>query len=101
MAILTSRLQTGSAAFKFNAQAYQQLVKPIEEARQQANAGGGEKARNLHRQRGKLMARERIHRLLDQEEVIAPGEEYRRVRWLCHAPMVAAGAGGVAPASVD
>ena len=65
MAILTSRLQTGSAAFKHNAQAYQQLVKPIEEARQQANAGGGEKARNLHRQRGKLMARERIHRLLD------------------------------------
>ena len=40
MAILTSRLQTGSAAFKLNAQAYQQLVKPIEEARQQANAGG-------------------------------------------------------------
>ena len=65
MAILTSRLQTGSAAFKHNVQAYQQLVKPIEEAREQANAGGGEKSRNLHRQRGKLMARERIHRLLD------------------------------------
>ena len=30
---------------------------------------------------------------LNTEEVIAPGEEYRRVRCLCHAPMVAAGRG--------
>ncbi len=65
MAILTSRLQTHSDAFQRNAQAYRQLCLPIEQARQQAVAGGGEKARQLHRQRGKLMARERIHRLLD------------------------------------
>ena len=26
---------------------------------------------------------------LNTEEVIAPSEEYRRVRWLCHAPIVA------------
>jgi 3-methylcrotonyl-CoA carboxylase beta subunit len=52
-------------AFDRNLQAYRQLCQPIREARAQAQAGGGEKARSLHRERGKLMARERIHRLLD------------------------------------
>ena len=65
MAILSSRLHAGMPAFDRNLQAYRQLCQPIREARAQAQAGGGEKARSLHRERGKLMARERIHRLLD------------------------------------
>jgi len=65
MAILTSKLQTNSSAFIHNVQSYQKLVFPILQAREMANIGGGEKARNIHLQRGKLMARERIHRLLD------------------------------------
>src|SRR5690606_24444519 len=51
--------------FDDNLHAYETLRQGLEQARAQALAGGGERARELHRSRGKLMARERIAQLID------------------------------------
>ncbi|SSW70939.1 Methylmalonyl-CoA carboxyltransferase 12S subunit [Achromobacter veterisilvae] len=65
MAILSSRLGSGSPKFVANAAAYDELRAPLLAARERAVAGGGERARQVHLARGKLLPRERVNILLD------------------------------------
>ncbi len=62
---LTSSLQTGSSAYAANAKHNQALVEGLRTRTAQAALGGPESARTRHAGRGKLLARDRIARLLD------------------------------------
>ena len=63
--ILRSQVDTSSGAFRRNREAYDAQRASIDAARAAALAGGGPEAQQLHRSRGKILARERISRLLD------------------------------------
>ena len=65
MTTLVSQLRTNGQAFARNIAAYDELRRDLSEVRGLAIAGGGAKALATHAGRGKLTARERIHRLLD------------------------------------
>jgi 3-methylcrotonyl-CoA carboxylase beta subunit/propionyl-CoA carboxylase len=63
--VLDSHVATGSAEFRDNAARMDALVSELRERLARARAGGGDEAVRRHREQGKLMARERIERLLD------------------------------------
>jgi acetyl-CoA carboxylase carboxyltransferase component len=63
--ILESRVDRAAAAFAENRARMGELVAELRERSAQVAAGGGEKAIEKHRARGKLLARERIDRLTD------------------------------------
>src|SRR5262252_9713578 len=65
MEVLQSQINPTSAAFKSNLAHNLEQVRRLRERLQHVQAGGGERAVALHRQRGKLLARERIDTLLD------------------------------------
>ena len=65
MDILQSRIDTDSPDFKRNTAHNLEQAERLREALRQVREGGGERAVALHRQRGKLLARERIDALLD------------------------------------
>jgi acetyl-CoA carboxylase carboxyltransferase component len=65
MSVLESHVDTSSAEFRDNAAHMDGLVLRLREALAQARAGGGEQAVRRHREQGKLLARERVERLLD------------------------------------
>jgi 3-methylcrotonyl-CoA carboxylase beta subunit len=65
MAVLPSFASASGPAFQANRAAYEVLRERVREAREASIIGGGEKARELHRGRGKLMPRDRIAELLD------------------------------------
>ncbi len=65
MAVLTSRLERDSDSFERRRARMEELVAELRERTAQAAAGGGERAVERHRTRGKLTARERVDRLLD------------------------------------
>ena len=65
MSSLDSRVDTASAEFHDNAAAMAALVAQLRERLAAARRGGGEPALRRHREQGKLLARERIERLLD------------------------------------
>lgn len=65
MTTLVSKLRAGGPTWERNLAAYDVLRREVAEVRAQAIAGGGAKALATHASRGKLTARERIHRLLD------------------------------------
>ncbi|WP_461480536.1 carboxyl transferase domain-containing protein [Porticoccus sp.] len=67
MAILSSKLDTNSPEFQQNRQHMQGLVERLEHTLKQVRQGGGETARQRHRERGKLLPRERIEQLLDAD----------------------------------
>jgi len=62
-----SRLDGASAEFQANREAMLQLVEAFHEKTREVQKGGGEKAKALHRQRGKMTARERIDFVLDPD----------------------------------
>jgi len=62
---LTSTLSPRSETFAANVAAHERAMEPIHEAAALAMAGGGEKARDRHVSRGKILPRERVSRLLD------------------------------------
>ena len=62
---LQSRVRTDSDEFRANRAAMQALVRQLAARRAVARAGGGAAARERVRSQGKLTARERIDRLLD------------------------------------
>ncbi|MGH3089821.1 MAG: carboxyl transferase domain-containing protein, partial [Rubrobacteraceae bacterium] len=51
--------------FEQNAEDYGQLLSELRELSAKARLGGSEKARKRHEGRGKLLARDRVERLLD------------------------------------
>src|SRR5204862_4025007 len=56
-----------SEAFTANRAAMLALLEQVQQAQQQAIQGGGERYVQRHRERGKLLARERIDLLLDED----------------------------------
>jgi 3-methylcrotonyl-CoA carboxylase beta subunit len=70
MTLLKTRLVPDSDEFRANARAMQAMVVDLRAKHAQVRAGGDERARARHTGRGKLLARERIERLLD------PGSEF-------------------------
>src|SRR5437588_11416968 len=67
MAVLTSQVERESDAYEQRARQMEALVSELRERTAQVAAGGGEKAVERHRSRGKLLARERIDRLVDPD----------------------------------
>ncbi len=65
MSILKSSLHAGSEEFRHNAEAMRLLVEDLRQKVAQIKLGGGERAREKHLARGKLLPRDRIRRLLD------------------------------------
>jgi len=67
MAVLDSQVERDSEAFAARAERMESLVGELRERTAQVAAGGGSKAIEKHRSRGKLLARERIDRLVDPD----------------------------------
>ncbi|MCD4510567.1 methylcrotonoyl-CoA carboxylase [Brucella pseudogrignonensis] len=65
MPVLKSEIATRSAAFEANRQAMLAAIDLVAEASRIAIDGGGEKARERHVSRGKLLPRDRVAQLLD------------------------------------
>ncbi len=65
MAAFRSSVDTKAPAFKANAERMAALVADLRARVAEAVAGGGERARAKHLERGRLLVRERIRRLLD------------------------------------
>jgi 3-methylcrotonyl-CoA carboxylase beta subunit len=67
MAVLATRLNPRSEAFKAQAAAMQALVDDLNDQLARIAQGGGDAARAKHTGRGKLLPRERVERLLDPD----------------------------------
>ncbi len=65
MTLLNSQLNPTSDIFRMNQTAMDALVNQLERTVDHIEQGGNEKARERHRQHGKLLPRERLHLLLD------------------------------------
>src|SRR4029077_6325805 len=65
MEVLRSNVNPRSDAYQGNRSAFLEQLAYLEEQRALTRGGGGPKYAHRHRQRGKLMARERIELLLD------------------------------------
>ncbi|MGZ4381170.1 MAG: carboxyl transferase domain-containing protein [Gaiellaceae bacterium] len=65
MAVLTSQLDRDAEEFARRDERMEELVTELRERTAQVARGGGEKATERHRSRGKLPARERVDRLVD------------------------------------
>ena len=83
MAILESRIDTGSEAYRENRERMLERLEKLEEEQAKARIGGGEKRVERHHSRGRLLPRERIELLLDRDSpfleigaLAAYGSEY-------------------------
>ena len=65
MEVIGSDLRTAERDFLDNQARMEALVRELKERLAQVRAGGGQRAVDLHRSRGKLLARERIESLVD------------------------------------
>src|SRR3954462_10394314 len=65
MAVLTSQLDRDAEEFARRRERMEELVAELRERTAEVARGGGEKATERHRSRGKLPARERVDRLVD------------------------------------
>ncbi len=65
MSKLAVSVKTGDAAYQANKANMEALVADLKEKVERIEMGGGDKARDRHTGRGKLLPRERINRLLD------------------------------------
>jgi len=65
--VLRSNADTRSDAYRANREAFLEEIERVGALQAQAREGGGEKYVRRHRERGKLMARERIELLLDRD----------------------------------
>jgi len=65
MTVLRTHVDPGSAEFERNEAAHRELAADLRARLERAAGGGGEKARERHVARGKLLPRERVERLAD------------------------------------
>jgi acyl-CoA carboxylase subunit beta len=65
--VLTSHVDTRDETYQANRQAQRALLKELDKQLGLALAGGGERYQQRHRDRGRLLARERIELLLDPD----------------------------------
>src|SRR2546422_776070 len=64
---LTSRVDPHSARFSENTAAFAALLDALESQQRRARDGGGPRAVERHRSRGRLLAQDRIDLLLDED----------------------------------
>jgi len=62
---IVSSILAGSEAFAANRAAHLDMLRPVADAAARAIAGGGDRARERHLSRGKMLPRERVANLLD------------------------------------
>ena len=67
MPVLKSRLDTRSEEYQDNRATLLAKIEEFESLQERARQGGGEKYVQRHRDRGKLLARERIELLVDRD----------------------------------
>src|SRR5262245_37323653 len=67
MTVLASQVKVNSDGFKKNQLEYNKLLEELRTRVDQVQQGGGEQAVARHRQRNKLLARERIEQLVDPD----------------------------------
>jgi len=67
MGIIETHIDRDSSTFQENARYFQELLEQLDQRVKQVQQGGGEKAIIRHRQRNKLLARERIQLLCDPD----------------------------------
>ena len=67
MEVLKSRVDTRAERFQANREAQLGMLAEVERLLEESRAGGGERSIERHRGRGKLLVRERIELLLDQD----------------------------------
>jgi acetyl-CoA carboxylase carboxyltransferase component len=84
MPVLPTTIDPSSETFRANERALAEAVDKVNEQLEAARAGGGEQYVTRHKERGKLLARERIELLLDRDSAFlelaslaAWGTEYR------------------------
>src|SRR5690348_15494880 len=65
MPVLRSQVSPQSAEFKANAAHHQKLADQLQKNLETAAQGGGAETRQKHQSRGKLLARDRVAKLLD------------------------------------
>src|SRR3954447_16776861 len=65
--VLRSVLDTGGEQYRVNRAAQLALIEQLEEQLELARAGGGPRYQQRHRERGRLLARERVELLLDRD----------------------------------
>ncbi len=65
MPLIASKANTRAPEFEENRRANMALVRDLREQVERTKLGGDERARRRHRERGKLLPRERVRRLLD------------------------------------
>ena len=65
MSVLKSAINPRDAGFKANAAATAKLVEELKSRMAEAAQGGGERSRQRHASRGKLLPRDRVERLVD------------------------------------
>ena len=65
MTIYRTKISVDSDDYKRNAEAHRALADDLRRRNEELDRGGNERARARHQQRGKLLARDRIARLLD------------------------------------
>ena len=65
MAVLASRVEPRSDVFERRRERMEELVGELRDRTSQVARGGGARAVERHRSRGKLTARERVDRLVD------------------------------------
>jgi 3-methylcrotonyl-CoA carboxylase beta subunit len=65
LSVLKSAISVNSAEFKNNKAAHQTALEQIQQAANAAAAGGGERSRERHLSRGKMLPRDRVAGLLD------------------------------------
>ncbi len=65
MSVIKTALNTRSADFKANAEVMEKLVADLRDRITEIKMGGGERHRDRHLKRGKLLPRDRIRQLLD------------------------------------
>ena len=65
MSTIQSQIQASSSEFVQNSEHHRRLAEELKERMEVAKGGGGERARSLHRERRKLMPRERVERIID------------------------------------
>jgi acyl-CoA carboxylase subunit beta len=67
MPVLPTRLDTRSAEFRANVEAMQVLLDEVNAQHHQATIAGGERYIERHRERGKMLVRERLELLVDRD----------------------------------
>ncbi|MGA9573794.1 MAG: carboxyl transferase domain-containing protein, partial [Lysobacterales bacterium] len=65
MAIIQSQIDRENQEFSANDAHMRELVADLQKNLELVELGGGEKARNKHTQRGKMLPRERVNQLID------------------------------------